>query len=206
MKELTPYDDEFERLYDLFVYARNEVEADVDGVEFLKWAFRDLCQRKVNDVLDVGCGTGRNLLPLVRDGFTVTGLDKSPGMLKETRRRLIKRSLSADLVEQDMEKLAYKQQFDAILCMNSGIDYLLTTDRIETTLTLFRNALRPSGILVLDSWNFFAQWQRFGKPHSDVRESDRIRIDYYDQHWYDSFTSVYHIEMNGTIYEGEKTY
>jgi len=206
MKELTPYDDDFARLYDLFVYARNEVEADAEEVDFLAWAFRELCPRSVNDVLDVGCGTGRTLIPLVRDGFTVTGLDNSPGMLKETRRRLTTRGLLADLVEQDMERLPYTQQFDAVLCMNSGIDYLLTTDRIEATLTLFRNALRLGGMLVLDSWNFFAQWQRFGRSHSDVRESDGIRIEYHDRHWYDNFTSIYHMEMSGTVHEGDKSY
>ena len=134
MKRLTPYDDDFARLYDLFVYARNEVQADAEEAGFLAWAFRELCPRNVSDVLDVGCGTGRNLIPLVRDGFKATGLDSSRGMLNETRRRLAARGLSANLIEQDMGKLPYTQQFDAILCMNSGIDYLLTTDRIDATL------------------------------------------------------------------------
>ncbi|MEK9137748.1 MAG: class I SAM-dependent methyltransferase, partial [Bacteroidota bacterium] len=201
-----PYDDDFARLYDLFVYARNEVEADAEEVDFLAWAFRDLSGRGVKDVLDVGCGTGRNLIPLVRNGFTVTGLDNSRGMLKETSRRLRKHGLSADLVEQDMEKLTYTQQFDALLCMSSGIDYLLTADRMDATLTLFRNALRPGGMLVLDSWNFLAQWQRLDKPYSDVRTSDGVRIEYSDRQWYDNFTSIYHMEMGGIVHEGDKTY
>ena len=203
---MKPYDDDFARLYDLFVYARNEVEAVPEEVEFLTWAFRQLAARRVKDVLDVGCGTGRDLIPLARSGFAVTGLDNSRGMLNETSRRLRKHGLSAELVEQDMEGLAYSQQFDAVLCMNSGIDYLLTTDRIEAALTRFRTALRPGGVLVLDSWNFFGQWQRFGTTHSDVRESDGTRIEYHDRHWYDNFTSIYHIEMSGTVHEGDKSY
>ncbi len=206
MKDLTLYNDDFARLYDLFVYARAEVEADTEETEFLTWTFRELCQRSVTDVLDVGCGTGRNLIPLVREGFAVTGLDNSTGMLKETGRKLKARGLSTDLVKQDLENLTYTQQFDAILCMNSGIDYLLTTDRIGAALTLLCNALRPGGILILDCWNFFAQWQRLGKPYSDVRESGGIRIDYRDRHWYDSFTSVYHIEIGGTVHEEGKAY
>lgn len=39
-------------------------------------------------VLELGCGSGRLLLPLARAGHTVTGLDLSVGMLDRTRARL----------------------------------------------------------------------------------------------------------------------
>lgn len=86
------------------------------------------------------------------------------------------------------------------------IDYLLSTERILATLRRFHHALRPGGLLVLDSWNFFAQWQRFDRPYSDIRQSDGIRIEYHDRHWYDNFTSIYHTEMTGTVHEEGKTY
>ncbi len=206
MQQLKPYERDFARFYDLFVYGRREVEADPEETAFLRRVFDEICPRNVKDGLDVGCGTGRNLIPLAREGYTVTGLDNSPGMLQETRRRLDKHGLAAELVEKEVESLDYHEDFDAVLCMNSAIDYLLTTDRIVRALGLLRQALRRSGILVLDSWNFFAQWQRFGKPYSDVRTAEGIRVEYKDRHWYDNFTSVYHIEMTGVVREGDKTY
>lgn len=39
-------------------------------------------------VLEVGCGTGRLLVELLRRGYDVTGLDASPSMLREMRRKL----------------------------------------------------------------------------------------------------------------------
>ncbi len=39
-------------------------------------------------VLELGCGSGRLLLPLARAGYTVTGLDVSAGMLDRARARL----------------------------------------------------------------------------------------------------------------------
>lgn len=39
-------------------------------------------------VLELGCGTGRLLLPLTRAGYEVTGLDSSPAMLERARERL----------------------------------------------------------------------------------------------------------------------
>jgi SAM-dependent methyltransferase len=206
MKQLKPYDRDFARLYDFFVYALEEVEADDAEIAFLKWAFEDVCPRDVKEILDIGCGTGRNLIPLARQGYTLTGLDNSAGMIDECTRRLGKHNLSATIVQVDIEKLDYQDAFDALLCMNSGLDYLLTTERIVQALRLFRRALRPAGILVLDSWNFLAQWERFGRTYSDVRGNDRIRIEYQDRHWYDNFTSIYHIEMLGDVHEQEKIY
>ena len=39
-------------------------------------------------VLEVGCGTGRILLPIARSGRTVEGLDASPEMLDRCRTKL----------------------------------------------------------------------------------------------------------------------
>jgi ubiquinone/menaquinone biosynthesis C-methylase UbiE len=39
-------------------------------------------------LLDVGCGAGRNAIPLVRQGWTVDGTDLSLGMLQAARQRL----------------------------------------------------------------------------------------------------------------------
>src|SRR5512136_1735449 len=39
-------------------------------------------------VLEVGCGTGRVLIPTARAGVEITGLDLSPHMLEVCRRKL----------------------------------------------------------------------------------------------------------------------
>ena len=41
----------------------------------------------VGPVLDLACGTGRLLLPLLHDGHTVVGLDRSVSMLAAASRR-----------------------------------------------------------------------------------------------------------------------
>ena len=37
-------------------------------------------------VLDAGCGTGRNLVYLLKSGFEVFGVDESSGAVAQTRR------------------------------------------------------------------------------------------------------------------------
>ncbi len=44
---------------------------------------------KGQKVLEIGCGTGRHTVRLARAGNHVTGLDLSPGMLAEARRKLV---------------------------------------------------------------------------------------------------------------------
>ena len=39
-------------------------------------------------ILELGCGTGRVLIPMARQGCTITGLDLSPYMLAKCREKL----------------------------------------------------------------------------------------------------------------------
>ncbi|MEO7366685.1 MAG: methyltransferase domain-containing protein, partial [Gemmatimonadaceae bacterium] len=42
----------------------------------------DEAVRSSGNVLEVGCGTGRVLLPTARSGISITGIDRSPAMLE----------------------------------------------------------------------------------------------------------------------------
>lgn len=39
-------------------------------------------------LLDVGCGTGKSFLPMVDRGWSVTGVDLSPGMVEQAREKI----------------------------------------------------------------------------------------------------------------------
>ena len=49
---------------------------------------REAARRSDGPVLELGCGTGRVLLPIARAGIEVVGVDASPGMLERLRGRL----------------------------------------------------------------------------------------------------------------------
>ena len=49
--------------------------------------YRGLARESDGPVLELGCGTGRVLLPIARDGIACTGLDSSEAMLEELRRK-----------------------------------------------------------------------------------------------------------------------
>jgi len=78
---------------------------------------RILKNRGGNTVLDLGSGTGRHVVYLVKCGFSVFGLDNSLEGIEATRRWLAEEGLEADLRLQSMtETFPYKDGFfDAVV-------------------------------------------------------------------------------------------
>ena len=72
-------------------------------------------------ILDVGCGLGNNLLPLLRSGFDAYGLDSAPKAIKETK-EMIKgeRGKTTKVINASFEKIPFKNSyFDAVLCVQA---------------------------------------------------------------------------------------
>jgi len=72
--------------------------------------------RGMRKVLDVGCGGGRHLLYLAKQGFVVYGTDRSATGLTISRERLEKEGLKAVLRQCDMTEVPFPDEFfDAVL-------------------------------------------------------------------------------------------
>ncbi len=65
-------------------------------------------------VLELGCGTGRVSLPLLKAGVNLTCVDYAPGMLARLRKKLQERNLSCPVYRQDMAELDLPDPFDLI--------------------------------------------------------------------------------------------
>jgi SAM-dependent methyltransferase len=98
-------------------------------------------------ILDAGCGTGRNLLPMIAAGSQAIGIDLSIGMLKVAKRRLPKAPLAvADLQKPYPFRVA---QFDAALCALIG-EHL---DNLSATFRELYQVLKPGGRLVFSVYH-----------------------------------------------------
>jgi len=74
-------------------------------------------------VIDIGCGTGGNTVPLLRHGGRIIGVDISKKMLKLAKKRL---KSKANFVIGDAECLPFKTStFDVVIC-NGLLQYLPT--------------------------------------------------------------------------------
>ena len=69
------------------------------------------------EILDVGCGTGRFMIPLAARGARVTGLDPAPTMIDMARKLIGKENLldRCDFVVSDLDTWATGRKFDIVL-------------------------------------------------------------------------------------------
>jgi SAM-dependent methyltransferase len=72
--------------------------------------------------LDVACGTGRLLIPLLRSGIDVDGCDISQDMLDQCRRRAAQEGLRTQLLQQPMHAFESSRRYRTIyVCGSFGL-------------------------------------------------------------------------------------
>ena len=111
-----------------------------------------LCRLAHGPVLELGCGNGRILLELARQGIDAIGIDASAGMLAELRRKAALSSLPARAVQMDLAHLALRPGFAVILCPYSLITYVTRDDEVARLLDRIRGLLAPGGVFVADAF------------------------------------------------------
>ncbi|MHA1234187.1 MAG: class I SAM-dependent methyltransferase [Promethearchaeota archaeon] len=106
-------------------------------------------EKGVRRILDLGCGTGRHLLFLLKKGFEVYGLDGSPNGLEIAKRWLTEENLSLELTCQKIEHdFPYKDAFfDAVISIQV-IHHNLIKD-IMFTVNEIKRTLKPEGFIFL---------------------------------------------------------
>jgi SAM-dependent methyltransferase len=105
-------------------------------------------------ILELGCGTGRILLPIAQAGTAVVGLDRSLDMLAVLRRKLAKFSpevqARVELVEGDMRDFSFDRQFSLITIPYRAFLHLLTPKAQRQALECVREHLADDGRLIFN--------------------------------------------------------
>lgn len=108
-------------------------------------------------VLEVGCGTGRILIPAARLGAEITGVDRSPRMLAQCRTRLGEEppevQKKVTLVHADMRDFDLGRQFSIIMIPFRPFQHLVTVSEQISALRAMHRHLEPGGRLVFDVFN-----------------------------------------------------
>ena len=101
-------------------------------------------------VLELACGTGRILEPLARAGFASTGIDRSPGMLAEARRKAQVRGTATRYIEADIRRFSLDERFALIFIAGNSICHLLDIDSFDACIACVRRHLAEGGRFVID--------------------------------------------------------
>ncbi|RSM85955.1 class I SAM-dependent methyltransferase [Kibdelosporangium aridum] len=127
--------------------------------------------QRTDEVLDMGCGTGRFTVPLAERAAKVTGLDISPHMLAVNSSKLRERGLAARLVEGDMAALPFpNDSFDAVTSM-LALMHIPLEDR-QQVFTEVARVLRPGGRLLIGVKNAVFERMFAGDRFADVDITD----------------------------------
>lgn len=109
------------------------------------------------EVLELGSGTGRVLLPMARAGCVITGLDATAAMLGVCRHKLAAETAEVQarvtLVEGDMCRFDLGRTFALVTVPFRGFQHLLTVEDQLACLEAVRRHLRLEGRFVLDVFN-----------------------------------------------------
>jgi SAM-dependent methyltransferase len=150
--------DEYAAFYD-WENARTLGRRDVDF-----WC--RVVRRQSGRLLELGCGTGRLLIPLARSRKRVVGLDRSAPMLAHARRR-VGRMPSAKrpcLLRGDIRRLPFSAgSLGTVLAPYGVLQSLLTEADLVHALEEASRVLRPGGLLGIDLVPDLPVWAGHGR-------------------------------------------
>jgi SAM-dependent methyltransferase len=129
--------------------------------EDVRW-YRTLADEIGGPILELGCGSGRLLLPLARDGHAVVGVDRSAPMLKRLRDRLVNAGgpvrERVSLRKADFRALSLGRRFPLVVCPFNAFMHLYTRRDVERFLAGVRAHLEPNGCFAFDVMNPDLAW------------------------------------------------
>lgn len=142
--------------------------------------------------VEIGCGTGRLLVPLLEDGLDVDGVDYSAEMLALCKRKAEQSGIQPTLFRQPMQQLDLPRKYNTIFIPSNT--FILLTDRSDAleALRRFYAHLEPGGQLLLtlnvpkkyidnpsDDWHFIALKTR--EDGASIALTEHVSIEYWEQ-------------------------
>lgn len=142
-----------------------------------------IARRAEGHVLELGCGDGRLLETLARNGLQVTGLDVSRHMVALARRRIANLPppdrRRASVVQGDVRDFDLAQYFGAALLPFRLLQHLLAPQDRRDCLDAVRRHVRTSGLLAFDVFRARPETGPFPRPWREdplIKFEDGTRV------------------------------
>ena len=129
--------------------------------------YRELAVEADGPVLEVGCGTGRIYLDLLREGVDADGIDVSEEMLAVLREKAAEEGLDPQVWRADVTEFEPPREYALAMVPFRAFLHLLTVEDQLAALSNLHDALEPRGKLALNFFvpnpevveAFYGEWQ-----------------------------------------------
>jgi SAM-dependent methyltransferase len=118
--------------------------------------FRHYITKSTGPILEPMCGTGRYLIPYLKEGFIIDGFDASPFMLNALYEKCKQKNLTPQVWEQFLESQATTKLYDLIFIPDSSFCLFLDPAHIKICLHKIYSLLQPGGTFVFDVETVYA--------------------------------------------------
>jgi SAM-dependent methyltransferase len=137
-----------ELIYDAHIY--DGLNTFLSDLQFYKkW----LPAKKEARILELCCGTGRLTIPIAQAGYNICGVDYTPSMLEQAKKKAFEAKLKIDFIEADIKMLDLQEKFDLIFIPFNSIHHLYQNEDLFKTLECIKNHLQKRGLFLLDCFN-----------------------------------------------------
>ena len=148
-----------------------------DDIDYQLWKEQILkvCNEndvKLEDYLDVGCGTGNMTVLLAPYVKNICGVDLSEDMLFQAEEKLRQKRFKARFVCQDMRNLNLNKKFDLITCCLDAVNYLLKEEDLVMFFKAVHWHLKDDGLFVFDINSFYKLKEIIGNNTFNYCEED----------------------------------
>jgi SAM-dependent methyltransferase len=129
--------------------------------------WQGLAARQSGAVLELGCGTGRLALPLLKSGARLVGIDRSDAMLGRARLKARRAGLGprACFVRGDIRHLPFRARpgFGLVLAPYGMLQSLLRERDLQATLAAVHRVLKRGGTFGVELVADLPSWQEYEK-------------------------------------------
>jgi SAM-dependent methyltransferase len=122
-------------------------------------------------LLDVACGTGSLGLMMARRGWSFWGIDASPLMVEEARRKFRAARRRGTILQQDMRAIRLPARVGLVTSMFDSVNHVLTTRDLLRVFRSIAGALKEGGYFIFDVNNLRC-FQRLWKHTQAVHHRD----------------------------------
>lgn len=116
-------------------------------------------------VLEVGCGTGRVLLPTLQAGVDIDGFDIHPGMIEVLKNKAGALGLKPRVSVADMRDFTMRRRYALVTIPFRAFQHLLNTADQIAALRCIREHLESGGALIFNV--FFPSFERMIQPDGE---------------------------------------